>query len=295
MIASLTGGLSRRAFLQGIGAGAVVGQSLLTASRAVAKKQGGTLTVGLPQDAVTFDPHNLLFQGFPLHQNLYDTLIRYDQTLKTLPGLAERWTIAPDGQAVTLQLRKGVTFHSGRELVAVDVVKNFEKAADPARGFNMLPAVANVDSASAVDPGTVLIKFKRVSPEVTDLLQAMSIIDPAGMETVTKRAAGTGPFKFVEWVPGDRITLERNAEYWAKPAPFVDRLVYKVFSDSDAMVAALQSGIIDLCTSLPPKDVARLSRDFNLVRGHPGALTYELRLNPSKPPFDKKEVRQAFQ
>ena len=71
-------------------------------------------------------------------------------------------------------------------------------------------------------------------------------------------------------------------------------LVYKVFGDSDAMVAALQSGIIDLCTSLPPKDVARLSRDFNMVRGHPGALTYELRINVTKPPFDRKEVRQAL-
>lgn len=291
---SSTQSLSRRTFLQG--AGAAIGSGVLAAPRrAAAKKRGGTLTVGLPQDAVTFDPHNLLFQGFPIHQNPYDTLIRYDQTLKPLPGLAERWTIAPDGQSVTLTLRKSVKFHSGRELVAADVVKNFEKAADPARGFNMLPAVANVQHVAAPDPGTVVITFKKVSPEVTDLLQAMSIIDPAGMDTVTRRAAGTGPFKFVEWVPGDRIVMERFADYWNKPAPYVDRVVYKVFSDSDAMVAALQSGIIDLCTSLPPKDVARLSRDFNLVRGHPGALTYELRINAAKPPFDKKEVRQALQ
>jgi peptide/nickel transport system substrate-binding protein len=287
--------LSRRRLLQGLATGAVAGTPLLAAvRRAAAKKRGGTLTVGLPQDAISFDPHNLLFQGFPIHQSFYDTLIRYDQTLRPLPGLAERWTIAPDGQSVTLVLRKGVKYHSGKELVAADVVKNFEKAADPARGFNMLPAVANVAEVTAPDAGTVIIKFKKVSPEATDLLQAMSIIDPSGMDGIARRAAGSGPFKFVEWIPGDRIVAERNPDYWNKPAPWVDRLVYKVFGDSDAMVAALQSGIIDLCTSLPPKDVARLSRDFNMVKGHPGALTYELRINVTKPPFDKKEVRQAM-
>jgi peptide/nickel transport system substrate-binding protein len=114
------------------------------------------------------------------------------------------------------------------------------------------------------------------------------------MDTLKNRGSGTGPFKFVEWVPGDRTVLERNPTYWGAPAPWADRVVFKVFSDSDAMVAALQSGICDLVVSLPPKDVARLSREFNLVRGHPGALTYELRVNGAKPPFDKKEARQAL-
>jgi peptide/nickel transport system substrate-binding protein len=288
--------LTRRAVLAGLGAGILAGPGLLAPPRrAAAKKRGGTLTVGMPNDWNTFDPHNLSFANFTLQQNLYDTLIRYDQSLKPLPGLAERWAIAPDGQSVSLVLRRGVKFHSGKDLVAADVVKNFEKAADKDRGANMLPAVANVAGVTAPDPTTVVIQFKRVSPEVTDILQAMAIIEPAAMGSLANRGVGTGPFKFVEWVPGDHTTLERNPQYWGAPAPWVDRVIFKVFSDSDAMVAALQSGICDLVISLPPKDVARLSREFNLVRGHPGALTYELRVNGAKPPFDKKEARQALQ
>ena len=146
--------LSRRRFLSGITAGTIAGTSLLAASRrAAAKKRGGTLTVGMPNDFLTFDPHNLAFANFALQQNLYDTLTRYDQSLKPLPGLAERWVVAPDGQSVTLTLRKGVKFHSGKDLVAADVVKNFEKAADKDRGFNMLPAVANVAEVTAPDRG----------------------------------------------------------------------------------------------------------------------------------------------
>jgi peptide/nickel transport system substrate-binding protein len=287
---------SRRQLLRGLAAGTLAGGGLLAAPRrAAAKKRGGTLTVGMPNDWNTFDPHNLSFANFTLQQNLYDTLIRYDQSLKPLPGLAEKWAIAPDGQSVTLTLRRGVKFHSGKDLVAADVVKNFEKAADKDRGANMLPAVANVAEVTAPDAATVIIRFKKVSPEITDILQAMAIIEPAAMDTLKNRGSGTGPFRFVEWVPGDRTVLERNPAYWNPPAPWVDRVVFKVFSDSDAMVAALQSGICDIVVSLPPKDVARLSREFNLVRGHPGALTYELRVNGTRPPFDRKEARQALQ
>src|SRR5215831_8937900 len=288
--------LSRRRFLGGLTAGTIAGSSLLAAARrAAAKKRGGTITVGMPNDFLTFDPHNLAFANFTLQQNLYDTLTRYDQSLKPLPGLAEKWAIAPDGQSVTLTLRKGVKFHSGKDLVAADVVKNFEKAADKDRGQNMLPAVASVAEVTAPDPATVLIRLKKLSPEITDILQAMAIIEPAAMESLKNRGSGTGPFKFVEWVPGDHTTLERNPAYWGPGTPWVDRVVFKVFSDSDAMVAALQSGICDVVISLPPKDVARLGQEFNLVRGHPGALTYELRVNGTKPPFDKKEARQALQ
>lgn len=291
---STPGAPSRRHVL--LGAGALAGATLLGAPRrARAKKRGGTLTVGMPNDFNTFDPHNLSFANFTLQQNLYDTLIRYDQSLRPLPGLAERWQVAPDGQAVTLTLRRGVKFHSGKDLTAADVVKNFEKAADKDRGANMLPAVANVQGVTAPDPGTVVITFRKVSPEITDLLQAMAIIEPAAMDSLKNRGVGTGPFRFVEWVPGDHTTLERNPAYWGAGTPWVDRVVFKVFQDSDAMVAALQSGICDLVVSLPPKDVARLGREFNLVRGHPGALTYELRVNGAKPPFDRKEARQALQ
>jgi peptide/nickel transport system substrate-binding protein len=286
--------LSRRRFLEGLAAGTVAGTSFLAAARrADAKKRGGTITVGMPNDWVTFDPHHLGFAHFTLQQNLYDNLTRYDANLKPLPGLAEKWAVAPDGQSVTLTLRKGVKFHSGKEMVSADVVKNFEKAADKDRGWNMYPAVANVAEVTAPDAGTVLIKFKKVSPEVFDLLQAMAIIEPAAMDSLKNRGSGTGPFKFVEWVPGDHTTLDRNTAYWGQGTPWADRVVFKVFSDSDAMVAALQSGICDLIIAVPPKDTARLGREFNMVRGTPGALTYEIRVSP-KPPFDKKEARQAL-
>ena len=288
--------LSRRRFLGGLAAGTVAGTGLLAAARkAAAKKKGGTLTVGMPNDWNTFDPHNLAFANFTLQQNLYDTLIRYDQNLKPLPGLAERWVVAPDGQSVTLTLRKGVKFHSGKDFTSADVVKNFEKAADKDRGINMFPAVTNVAEVTAPDAGTVLIKFKKVSPEVFDLLQAMAIIEPVGDGLAEEPAAAApGPSSSPSGSPATTRPSSATPPTGARARRGPTGVVFKVFSDSDAMVAALQSGICDLIIAVPPKDTARLAKEFNMVRGTPGALTYEVRVNGAKPPFDKKEARQAL-
>ena len=288
--------LSRRRFLEGIAAGTVAGTSLLAAARrAAAKKRGGTLTVGMPNDWNTFDPHNLAFANFTLQQNLYDTLTRYDQNLKPLPGLAERWVVAPDGQSVTLTLRKGVKFHSGKDFTSADVVKNFEKAADKDRGINMYPGG---DQRRRGHRAGRRARSHQVQEGLARRCSTSSrpwrSSSPSAMDSLKNRGSGTGPFKFAEWVPGDHTTLERNTAYWGQGAPWADRVVFKVFSDSDAMVAALQSGICDLIIAVPPKDTARLAKEFNMVRGTPGALTYEVRVNGAKPPFDKKEARQAL-
>ena len=288
--------LSRRRFLEGLAAGSVAGAGLLAAARkAAAKKKGGTLTVGMPNDWNTFDPHNLAFANFTLQQNLYDTLIRYDQNLKPLPGLAERWVVAPDGQSVTLTLRKGVKFHSGKDLTSADVVKNFEKAADKDRGHQHVPGGDQRGRGHrAGRRHRPRSSSRRSRPRCTTSSRRWRSSSPAAMDSLKNRGSGTGPFKFVEWVPGDHTTLERNTAYWNQGTPWADRVVFKVFSDSDAMVAALQSGICDLIISVPPKDTARLAKEFNMVRGTPGALTYEVRVNGAKPPFDKKEARQAL-
>ena len=262
--------------------------------RAAAKKKGGTLTVGMPNDWNTFDPHNLSFANFTLQQNLYDTLIRYDQTLKPLPGLAERWTVAPDGQSVTLNLRQGVKFHSGKDLTGADVVKNFEKAADKDRGFNMLPAVANVAEVTAPDAETVLIKFKKVSPEITDLLQAMAIIEPSAMDSLKNRGSGTGPFKFVEWVPGDRTALERNHGLLGPAA--LGRPAWSSRSSATPTPWWPRSSPGSATSASPCRP--------RTSPGCPGSSTWSgATRGPSptscgstatKPPFDKKEARQAL-
>lgn len=265
------------------------------AGATAAPRRGGALTLGMASDVLTFDPQHLGLVNYPLIPNLYDSLIRYDHAIKPAPGLAERWEASPDGKTLILTLRQGVKFHSGRDLDAAAVIKTFDKARNKATGLNLFEPTRTVESVEARDRNTLVIRFSQPTPDMFDTMQILYVIDPDVIPSLKNRGSGTGPFKFVEWVSGDHITLERNPYYWDKDKPLLDRVTYKVYPDTDAMAAALQSGIIDMAVFVPAKDAALLKDKFVVVEGQKGALTSELRINARRAPFEKKEVRQAIQ
>lgn len=262
-----------------------------------APKTGGTLTVGVSADITSFDPSFRTIQNYAVAPSLYDSLIRYDASLKPVPGLATSWKIADDNASIAIRLRQGVKFHSGKLMTADDVVKNVEKGKDTARCQHMCNVLAGVKSAQALDAQNVFLTFvaPQPTPTIFDILETLFIIDPAGFSALSNRPAGTGPFKLTEWVPRSTISLERNRDYWGTAGPYLDRLVFKVFDDVDAMVAALQTQSIDMIYNLPHRSAARLKDNYNIVVGNPDVLVYDWRLNTQKPPLDKKEVRQALQ
>jgi len=280
-------GTSRREVLRRgllLAGGAALGPALLSAcapgssgpvsatATGGGRKRGGTLTLAHIGEPSTFDPFIFFFGDYTHIQNLYGALIRYDLNLKPLPWLAESWTIATDGKSITLELRKGVKFHSGREMVADDVVKNFEKAQDPARALSLSSQAANVENVSAPEKYRVVVRFKSVAANMLDLIERLPIIEPEAMATIKTRGSGTGPFKFVEWIPGDHWTMERFGDYWQQPFPYVDKVVVKSYRDNAAMVAALKSGIVDVLYNPPFADVGDLRRDFDVLVTPPIAV-----------------------
>lgn len=258
-------------------------------------ERGGTLRIGVNQDVLNFDPFALNFEHFPTIMAMYDALIRYDSDLNVSPSLATNWDVAADNRSVTVTLRDGVTFHDGGPVNAAAVVATYERAMDPETGNNMLGFTVDIEAVSSVDDSTVLIEFNHPLPElaITDILQAISIIDPAGIDDLATRAAGAGPFKFESWQPGVELVLTANDDYWGSHGPYVDQIIYTVFDDSDAQLAAYNSGAIDIAWNIPLKDAASLSED-NILRGHPGSLTYAFQLNADRPPFDNPNMRQML-
>lgn len=260
------------------------------------EQRGGTLRIGINQDVLNFDPFALNFEHFPTIMAMYDALVRYDSDLNTSPSLASSWEIAADNGSVTVTMRDGATFHSGGPVDADSVVTTYLRAMDPETGNNMLGFSVDIESVSAIDSSTVLIEFKRPLPElaITDILQAISIIDPAGIDDLATRGAGAGPFKFESWDPGVELVLSANQDYWGSGGPYVDELVYTVFDDSDAQLAAYNSGAIDIAWNIPVKDAADLPQQ-NVLRGHPGSLTYAFQLNADRAPFDNANMRRMLQ
>lgn len=257
---------------------------------------GGVLRVGYVTDVTTFDPFVLTFGHFPSIMAMYDALIRYDDDLNPLPSLATDWEISDDNTSVTVTLREGVTFHDGGPVDADAVVTTYERAMDPEVGSNMLGFSVDIESVTAVDPGTVLIELHRPLPDlaITDILQAISITDPAGIDDLPTRGSGSGPFKFESWDPGVKVVLTKNEDYWGTEGPYLDGIEYIVFGDDDALLAAYNSGAIDVAWDIPKKDAAELDSG-SVLPGYPGSLTYAFQINANRPPFDNQNMRQMMQ
>jgi peptide/nickel transport system substrate-binding protein len=256
----------------------------------------GRIRVGMLADINDFDPMAFSTVNFPTIKNLYDSLIEYTPEGRAIPNLAEAWTIAPDNASVTLTLRRGVTFHSGAPFDAEAVSATLRKANDPRAGKNVYPTMGIVRDWTVVDPQTLRINFKNPAPtrQITDLLQFISVIDPATIDNVSTRPVGTGPYVLAERAVGQRVRLEGNRSHWRAGQPLSPEVVLTVFENDAAATAALESGAIDLVYGTTGRSAVRLrAAGYQVVEG-PGPLVQVFRINSTRGPFRNQTFRQAF-
>ena len=281
----------------------LIGAMLLAAASLVAPLQSeaqalkaGRLRVALLADPVNFDPAQFSSQNFPLIKNLYDSLIEYTPEGQAIPSLASAWSVGAGNNSVTLTLRKDVTFHSGAPMNADAVAATLKKAADPKLGKNLYATMAVVKDWTVVDPFTIRLNFTGPVPDkqITDLLQFISPIDPAGIDTVDAKPAGTGAYTLAERVLGQRIRMVVNPKYWRAEKPLVNEVVLTVFGDNEAANAALESGSVDMIYGGDARSALRLrTAGYQLVQG-PGPLVQVFRINTTQGPFRNEKFRQAF-
>lgn len=198
-------------------------------------------------------------------------------------GLAESWDISEDGLVYTLHLRQNVFWHDGEQFDADDVIATFDGALGEG---SLSPRVATITNVLAsyrkVDQFTVeFVAKNRVRTFTIDALGQFNILPehiwggvapadwpthPGSTGQDPTQVIGTGPFKFVEWVPGDHVTLARNDNYWDTTGiPNIDEFIFRVLPEASAAVQALVTGEIDLLESVPPAQAGDLSQDPNLV------------------------------
>jgi peptide/nickel transport system substrate-binding protein len=231
-----------------------------------------------------------------LIKSLYDSLIEYTPEGQAIPNLASAWAIGAGNNSVTLTLRRDVTFHSGAVMNAEAVAATLKKAADPKLGKNLYATMSAVKDWTVVDPYTIRLNFSAPMPDkqITDLLQFISPIDPAGIDTVETKPAGTGPFMLAERVLGQRVRMVVNPKYWRAEKPLLNEVVLTFFSDNDAASAALESGAVDMIYGGDSRAALRLrSAGYQLVQG-PGPLVQVFRINTTQGPFRNEKFRQAF-
>ena len=266
--------------------------------------RGATLTWGLHVAIDRLDPSAsfALATGMAVGRNIFDRLVDHDEQLNILPGLATQWSASRDGRTWTFKLRQGVKFHDGTPFNADAVVFNVQRAIDPQlRLFAGTFAWGGVKAARKVDDFTVEISGDQ------PLAALLNNIADSGLGVIQSPAAiqrareprdfvpvGTGPFKFVSWVPDGDFVLEANREYWGPP-PAVERLIIRAIPTASTRVNLLEAGEVDLITQAPIFDIARLKGLRGVeVEARPATSWTYIAMNTTKPQFADIKVRRAL-
>jgi peptide/nickel transport system substrate-binding protein len=260
--------------------------------------RGGTLRIGMPADILVGNvPYQLAPGNFPLYNLVFDTLLVYDQQLNPRPRLATNWTWSPDFLQLTLQLRPGVTFHTGRPLTSDDVRFSLEHLREPALG-SQWRNYAQLMQVHTPTVDTVVITYDAPARSTLDALALTYIADP---QTLSQSAdgtqfVGTGPFRFQEWLPGDHFTAVANASYWQPGKPYLDQVELHVLPNRQTALVTLEAGGVDWLSGVSGFDARGLQADpgYQVLRTGSGGTFYYLGLNVQAPALSDKRVRQAF-
>jgi peptide/nickel transport system substrate-binding protein len=275
------------------GAGSVVGVSTpAPAAGAAQPKRGGTLRVGQVGDAARLDGQ--LVTTVDATWMPFDRLTAYNDKLEPQPMLAESWEFSSDYKQLKLNLRKGVEFHSGRELTSDDVEWNIQYVRDPKVAAGALILQSNwFSSIETPDKYTVILGSDQPRPATFDFFEFFDIVDRDTAPAMTT-LVGTGPFKFVEWAQGDHLLFVRNERYWQSGLPYLDEVRISVHADGQAMMVQLEAGALDVADGPPLADFARLGQDPRYRALTVASGTNVIGANTTRPPTDNKLVRQAL-
>lgn len=265
--------------------GAQSKEELMVTSNALGQP-GGTITVAVRSDPKTLNPVLVVDESTrEIIDCMNADLIHINrETQKTEPALAKSWTVSHDGKTFTLQLRRGLRFSDGRPFTADDVVFSFqlyldEKIHSPQR--DLLVVDGKPISVKKIDDYTVQFQLTEPYAAAERIFDGVAILPKHTLESAYKNGtfskswgisaqpeefAGLGPFRLKEYVPGQRIVLERNPYYWKADhagyrLPYIDQLVFLFVPSEDAQVIRFQAGDTDLLSRFSAENFAVLQRE----------------------------------
>jgi peptide/nickel transport system substrate-binding protein len=234
-----------------------------------------------PYLAVGGDTRGLLW-------NIFEGLVKADQTGDLKPALAQDFEAQQDGKVYVLHLRTGVKFHNGNEVTAADVRYSFDQAL---KAGAVYAGFEKVDKVDVADDGTVTITLKEADTEF--LVALTNPIVPADYAEQGTAPVGTGPFKFVSYTPQQELVLEANADYWQEGLPHLEKLTIVFSADDNATVTSLKSGNVEGAGIAASNAVDLDLNQYNIVERNSNAVQ-QLALNNSYAPLADVRVRQAL-
>ena len=271
----------------------------LCAQASAAVAQQTDLTIALQLEPPHLDPTSAAAGAIDsvLYANVFEGLTRFTETGEIVPGLAESWDISEDGTAYTFHLREGVTFHDGTAMDAEDVKFSLDRARGEDSQNAQKALFEGIASVEVVDPQTVRVTLG--APDGSFLFNMAwgdaVIVAPESIGEIKQHPVGTGPFAFDRWMTGDRIELDRYADYWGE-APALSDVTFRFISAPTAAYAAMMAQDIDAFAGFPaPENLPMFEADarFKVIVGSTEGETI-LAMNNKEGPLSEKLVREAI-
>jgi peptide/nickel transport system substrate-binding protein len=270
-------------------------------SPAVGTSSKDSMVLAQTQDAVSMDPpmHSLI-QNNTILMHMFDSLVYLDGQSKLQPMLATTWeSTSPTTWA--FRIRPGVKFHNGEPCDAAAIKFSLDRALNPDQKSPTRSKIAAISKVEAPDPGTLIITTAQpfaLLPYTLIGFGAMPIppkyAKDKGDPELAKTPVGSGPYKFVEWVKDDHITLEANPDYWGEK-PKIKRVTIRPIPENATRVAELRSGGVDLIINPPPQEMAALGAGDTKTYVQPSLWAITLGIDALRPgPLQDKRVRQAL-
>jgi peptide/nickel transport system substrate-binding protein len=255
-------------------------------TRSEVGRAGGQVVVALRAEPRTLNPVTALDSPSRevIRRTIADLIHINRETQQTEPGLARSWKVSADGRRYTLALRRGIRFSDGDPFDADDVVFSFQVYLDEKVGStnrDFLIVEGQPIAVRKIDPYTVEFTLAQPYAAAERLFDSIAMLpqhqlaaaykegrlaESWGLRTPAAAMAGLGPFRYREYVPGQRIVLERNPFYWkadraGNKLPYLDRLVFLFVPSEDAQVVRFQSGDADIVTRMGAPNFELLSRE----------------------------------
>jgi peptide/nickel transport system substrate-binding protein len=270
---------------------------------------GGTLVYALSSEPDTLDVHKSGDVFIPCQFFGAGLVARDPKTGEFIPYLAKSWTATPDNMTYEFKLRDDVVFHNGAPLTAQDYAFTFMRAINPeTRSPTAGQTLVGLAQAEATDDHTLVLHFAQPNPVLLNSMSNNCYLQPLPQAAVEqmgddfgRNPIGVGPYKFKEWVTGEKIVLERNPDFTWGPAftrggpPYIQTIEFRIIPEYSTQLAGLESGDLDL-VSLQTKDLQRIqdTNKFRILSTGLNGTGIHMEMNTTVAPFNDVRVRQAL-
>ncbi len=269
-----------------------------------------TLVIDTTADPGSLDPAMVAqASGFSVINSIFDNLVERDYSGALVPMLAESWSY-PDPTTIEFKLRQGVTFQNGEPFNAASVKYSIDRLLDPALNSPLRGGWPQAfQSVEVVDDATVRFHFSTPDATIFDTLaQSAAMLPPQyyssnSEDFLAANPVGTGPYKLVEYVPDDHVTLAANPNYWGtstyKGSPLVPTAIFRPVPDAATRMADLLNGTADMIFDVAPDDIdtlrGRSGDGFQIVTGNADKLQFiQFMPKQATDPLADRRVRQAL-